>query len=44
MSESYDLIVVGSSFASAFFLREYLSHAPADARVLVLERGRVAEK
>ncbi len=36
---SYDLVLVGSSFASSFFLAEYLRHAPADARVLVLERG-----
>lgn len=36
---SYDVVVVGSSFASTFFLRKYLSKAPASARVLVLERG-----
>ncbi len=36
---SYDLIVVGSSFASTFFLKKYLDKAPASARVLVLERG-----
>jgi choline dehydrogenase-like flavoprotein len=35
----YDLIVVGSSFASTFFLKKYLGKAPASARVLVLERG-----
>lgn len=35
----YDLAVVGSSFASSFFLYEYLKHAPANARVVVLERG-----
>jgi choline dehydrogenase-like flavoprotein len=35
----YDLIVVGSSFASTFFLQKYLGKAPASARVVVLERG-----
>ena len=36
---SYDLILVGTSFASSFFLHEYLRHAGPQARVLVLERG-----
>jgi choline dehydrogenase-like flavoprotein len=36
---AYDLILIGSGFASSFFLREYLSHADAGVRVLVLERG-----
>ena len=36
---AYDMIVVGTGFASTFFLKEYLRHAPATARVLVLERG-----
>lgn len=36
---SYDLVVVGSSFASTFFLKKYLAKAPLTARVLVLERG-----
>ena len=36
---SYDLVVVGTGFASTFFLKKYLSKAPASARVLVLERG-----
>jgi choline dehydrogenase-like flavoprotein len=35
---SYDLILVGTSFASTFFLMEYARRAP-NARVLVLERG-----
>lgn len=39
MAEHYDVIVVGSSFASSFFLMRYLEHAPPNARVLVLERG-----
>jgi len=40
LREAFDTVVVGTGFASSFFLREYLRHAPADARVLVLERGR----
>jgi len=36
---SYDVIVVGTGFASSFFLKRYLEHAPPAARVLVLERG-----
>ncbi len=39
MTERYDAIIVGTGFAGAFFLLRYLQHAPADARVLVLERG-----
>jgi choline dehydrogenase-like flavoprotein len=39
-SEHFGAIVVGTGFASSFFLLEYLRHAPADARVLVLERGK----
>jgi choline dehydrogenase-like flavoprotein len=35
----YDLIVVGTGFAGAFFLMRYLEHAAPTARVLVLERG-----
>lgn len=38
-SDSYSLIVVGTGFAGSFFLHRYLERAPADARVLVLERG-----
>lgn len=36
---AYDLIVVGTGFASTFFLKQYLAKAPANAKVLVLERG-----
>lgn len=36
---NYDLIVVGSSFASSFFLYKYLQKSPDSIRVLVLERG-----
>jgi choline dehydrogenase-like flavoprotein len=39
MSARYDLIIVGTGFAGAFFLMRYLERAPAGARVLVLERG-----
>jgi choline dehydrogenase-like flavoprotein len=35
----YDLIVAGTGFASTFFLHKYLSKAPKNAKVLVLERG-----
>jgi choline dehydrogenase-like flavoprotein len=37
--DKYDLILVGSGFASAFFLQRYLAHAKPQARVLLLERG-----
>lgn len=40
MALSADLVVVGSGPASAFFLSGYLSRAPKNASVLVLERGR----
>lgn len=36
---NYDLIVVGSSFASSFFLYKYLQKSEARVKVLVLERG-----
>jgi hypothetical protein len=39
MAEDYDLILAGTSFASSFFLLEYLARAKSDARILVLERG-----
>ncbi len=41
--EDYTVIVVGTGFASSFFLLEYLKHAEPSARVLVLERGRRLE-
>lgn len=40
MADSYDLVLVGTSFASSFFLHEYLARARASARVLALEWGR----
>ena len=39
MSTNYDIIIVGTGFASSFFLMRYLEHAPAAQRILVLERG-----
>jgi choline dehydrogenase-like flavoprotein len=35
----FDLILIGSSFASSFFLHRYLEGARPSARILVLERG-----
>ena len=35
----FDLILIGSGFASSFFLRRYLDRTGRSARVLVLERG-----
>ena len=50
-SSGYDLAVVGTGFASSFFLLRYLERAGPNARVIVLERGgrtehatRIAEK
>jgi len=40
MGGKYDVIIVGTGFAGSFFLMRYLERAPANARVLVLERGR----
>jgi choline dehydrogenase-like flavoprotein len=39
MADSYDIIIIGTGFAGAFFLKRYLERAPSDVRVLVLERG-----
>jgi choline dehydrogenase-like flavoprotein len=39
VNDRYDVIIVGTGFAGAFFLMRYLERAPKDARVLVLERG-----
>lgn len=39
LRDSYDLVLVGTGFASSFFLHGYLKRAPSRARVLVLERG-----
>jgi choline dehydrogenase-like flavoprotein len=40
----FDLIIVGTGFAGAFFLMRYLQRAPINARVLVLERGKADSK
>lgn len=37
-AETWDLVCVGSGFASTFFCKKYLQNKP-DARVLILERG-----
>lgn len=39
MSQQYAAVVVGTGFASTFFLQEYLRRAGPGDRVLVLERG-----
>lgn len=39
----FDLILIGSGFASSFFLHRYLRRSGAAARVLVLERGELRE-
>jgi choline dehydrogenase-like flavoprotein len=41
MPQQYDLILVGTGFASSFFLARYLESAAESTSVLVLERGRV---
>lgn len=35
----YDIIIVGTGFASSFFLKKYLEKSSLDKKVLVLERG-----
>lgn len=37
--DAYDLVVVGTGFASSFFLKKYLAKVKGDKKVLVLERG-----
>lgn len=39
LDSTHDLILVGTGFASSFFLAEYLEHAAPDESILVLERG-----
>jgi choline dehydrogenase-like flavoprotein len=39
MPSHYDVIIVGTGFASAFFLMRFLERGPPTARILVLERG-----
>ena len=38
--ENFDLVVVGTGFASSFFLHSYLQKTGSSGRILVLERGR----
>jgi choline dehydrogenase-like flavoprotein len=40
ISMAYDLIVVGTGFASTFFLKKYLESKTRNVKVLVLERGK----
>lgn len=39
-AEHFSTVIVGTGFASSFFLQEYLRHAGRNERILVLERGR----
>ncbi|HSJ68215.1 MAG TPA: GMC family oxidoreductase [Anditalea sp.] len=39
--KKYDLIIVGSSFASTFFLKQYLKKATSKSKILILERGHI---
>lgn len=39
MHQNYDLILVGTGFASSFFLKKFLEKTSKDKKVLVLERG-----
>lgn len=44
ISEKFDVIVIGTGFAGAFFLWRYLQHAGPKVKVLVLERGNADPK
>lgn len=37
--DHYDLVIVGTGFASSFFLQKYLSKAKGEKKILVLEKG-----
>src|SRR5687767_11110359 len=39
-AEPYDVVVVGTGFASTFFVKRFLERSPRNVRVLVLERGK----
>ena len=39
MKKKYDLVLVGSGFASIFFLKKYLQKAANTVKVLIIERG-----
>lgn len=38
-NQHFDIAIIGTGFASSFFLKEYLRKAPPEYRILVLERG-----
>jgi choline dehydrogenase-like flavoprotein len=42
--DHYDVIIVGTGFAGAFFLTRWLERAPQSVRALVLERGNRDDK
>jgi choline dehydrogenase-like flavoprotein len=42
--QNFDIVIVGTGFASSFFLKEYLRYAPLHHRILVLERGQINDK
>jgi choline dehydrogenase-like flavoprotein len=42
-SSTFDVILIGSGFASSFFLYRYLRRAASSARILVLERGELRD-
>ncbi len=44
MANHFDVVIVGTGFAGAFFLKRYLEHAAPSARILVLERGNTDSK
>ena len=44
VDEPFDIIVIGTGFASTFFLYEALKHLGPKARVLVLERGKMRDQ
>lgn len=41
MESKYDLIVIGTGFASSFFLKKFLEKSAPTVKVLVLERGQL---
>jgi choline dehydrogenase-like flavoprotein len=44
MTKHYDVVIVGTGFAGAFFLKRFLEHTPATTRILVLDRGIIDTK
>ncbi|PTB82865.1 hypothetical protein C9933_00430 [Methylophaga nitratireducenticrescens] len=39
MDRSFDTIIVGTGFASSYFLYEYLKHANKNEKILIIEKG-----